>query len=104
MSTRLHCIRRKVTGVFLSVHANRDRPAIVAFRHANNAKGFNKVYYQFHNPKQEVVVNSFTEIELLSMFKNSHLDVAIIDEATTLTLLADPVACAEMMERTIRMP
>jgi len=94
-------LRRQVTGTFLTVQANRERPAIIAFRFMKNAKMVKSIYCQMEKPKQEVIIYTYTEHAMASMLKNSHLDIDIIDESITITFDADPHACSRMMERAL---
>ena len=101
----IHCFRRKITGTFLSVQSNRVKPAILAFRNIDNARNMKRFYYQLENPKQDVVISTFTEESLVKMCQDVHLDIEIIDESKLISLDAptSKANCINILDRAFSM-
>ncbi|NBU82937.1 MAG: hypothetical protein EBS55_14960 [Flavobacteriaceae bacterium] len=86
----LYCIKRKISGTFLSTNGNRSKPAIMVFRNQNNAKNIMRFYKETSNKlQQEISVEKVNILELTRMCKNVALDISIIDENITFILKPD---------------
>jgi len=102
-SSKVYCLRRTISGTFLSVHANRSKPAIIAFKSLNNARNIKHFHSQLEKPRQEVVIATYTKESLVAMCQNAYLDIEILDDDITITLEADPRARLELLTRAYTM-
>jgi hypothetical protein len=79
----LYCIKRKISGTFLSTQGNRTRPAIMTFKTKENARNMLMFYKNCskHNEKhQPIIIEKINPSTLAQMCNNVALDFAIMDE------------------------
>lgn len=83
-----YCIKRNISGTYLSTQGNRPKPAIVVFRNPKNARNIMRFYKECNQNKkqQEMLVEKVNIIELAGMCKNVALDLTIIDDSVVFNL------------------
>lgn len=86
-----YCIKRKISGTFLSTQGNRPKPAIVVFRKQENARNIMRFYKDcnLNKKQQEITIEKVNLLELARMCKNVALDVTIIDDSVIFNLRPD---------------
>jgi hypothetical protein len=100
----MYCIRRTITGTFLSVQGQRTKPAILAFKSIHNAQNILCFHYQLENPKQRLTIVPYTKDALIAMCENAHLDIEILDQDTSITFEPTPASMIETLNRAYQKP
>lgn len=76
----IYCIKRRVTGTFITVQGNRPRPAILGFKDRVAAQNMLRVYRQFETRLgQEIIVDQVDLSALIKVCSNTALDICVLD-------------------------
>lgn len=87
----IYCIKRKISGTYLSVGGDKSKPHVMAFRELSNAKRIVHFYKQCEGlrPQQEIIIEKTSTLAMTRICANVALDLTIMDEDVHFDLKPD---------------